>query len=141
MKHLKTFEAMFDFLKKSKPTQPAKKEEVVPFKSTNPDHQLHQDGETFHFGISDFVKFVTFCKEKKIYDLILAVMRKDVPKILLKECQELAKNFECMNFIKLAQTWRELAIIHRKLKKEENIKPYTLQNIPIFNIDDKEYYI
>ena len=32
MKHLKTFEAMFDFLKKSKPTQPAKKEEVVPFK-------------------------------------------------------------------------------------------------------------
>ena len=27
MKHLKTFEAMFDFLKKSKPTQPAKKED------------------------------------------------------------------------------------------------------------------
>jgi hypothetical protein len=39
MKHLKTFEAMFDFLKKSKSksTQPTKKEEeVVPVKSTNP---------------------------------------------------------------------------------------------------------
>ena len=59
---------------KSKPKpnpDQSKGEEVVPFKSTNPNHQLHQDGETFHFGISDFAKFVTFCKEKKIYDLIL----------------------------------------------------------------------
>ena len=81
------------------------------------------------------------CNWIELYDLILAVMRRDVPKILLKECQELAKNFESMNFIKLAQTWRELAIIHRKLKKEENIKPYTLQNIPIFTADDKDEFL
>ena len=86
MKHLKTFEAMFDFLKKSK--QPVKKEEVVPVKSNNPDHQLHQYDEelkesrkVFHFGISDFAKFVKFCKEKNIYDLILAASDKD--KVLL----------------------------------------------------------
>jgi hypothetical protein len=85
MKHLKTFEGMFDFLKKSK--QPVKKEEVVPVKSNNPDHQLHQYDEelkesskVFHFGISDFAKFVKFCKEKKIYDLILAA---DADKVLL----------------------------------------------------------
>ena len=81
MKHLKTFEAMFDFLKKSKPTQPAKKEEVVPVKSTNPNHQLHQDREVFDYGISDFAKFVKFCKEKNIYDLILVAADKD--KVLL----------------------------------------------------------
>lgn len=82
MKHLKTFEAMFDFLKKSKPTQPTKKEEeVVPVKSTNPNHQLHQDGEYFDFRISDFAKFVKFCKEKNIYDLILVAADKN--KVLL----------------------------------------------------------
>lgn len=84
MKHLKTFEAMFDFLKKSKSksTQPTKKEEeVVPVKSTNPNHQLHQDREFFDFRISDFAKFVKFCKEKKIYDLILAAS--DADKVLL----------------------------------------------------------
>jgi hypothetical protein len=86
MKHLKTFEGMFDFFKKSK--QPVKKEEVVPVKSNNPDHQLHQYDEelkesskVFHFGISDFAKFVKFCKEKKIYDLILAAA--DADKVLL----------------------------------------------------------
>jgi len=81
---------------------------------------------------TDFSK----CNWIELNDLILMTMKRDVPNILLKDCQELAKNFESMDFIKLAQTWRELAIIHRKLKKEENIKPYTLQNIPIFNIDD-----
>ena len=79
MKHIKTFEAMFDFFKKSK--QPVKKEEVVPVKSTNPNHQLHQDREVFDFRISDFAKFVKFCKEKNIYDLILAASDKD--KVLL----------------------------------------------------------
>ena len=49
--------------------------------STNPNHQLHQDDETFHFRISDFAKFVTFCKEKKIYDLILKASDDD--KVLL----------------------------------------------------------
>jgi len=82
MKHLKTFEGMFDFFKKSKPTQetptqetPTQQtptQEVVPSKSSNPNHQLHEDGEFFDFRISDFAKFVKFCKEKKIYDLILA---------------------------------------------------------------------
>jgi len=68
-----------------KPTQPVKKQEV---ESNNPDHQLHQydeelkeSGKVFHFGISDFAKFVKFCKEKKIYDLILAAA--DADKVLL----------------------------------------------------------
>jgi hypothetical protein len=60
-----------------KPTQPVKKQEV---ESTNPDHQLHKEGEVFNFNISDFAKFVKFCKEKKIYDLILAA---DADKVLL----------------------------------------------------------
>jgi hypothetical protein len=61
-----------------KPTQPVKKQEV---ESNNPDHQLHKEDEVFHFGISDFAKFVKFCKEKKIYDLILAAA--DADKVLL----------------------------------------------------------
>jgi hypothetical protein len=61
-----------------KPTQPVKKQEV---ESNNPDHQLHKEGEVFDFGISDFAKFVKFCKEKKIYDLILAAA--DADKALL----------------------------------------------------------
>ena len=97
MKHLKTFEGMFDFFKKSKPTQPTQQtptqqtqtqqtqqtptQEVVPSKSSNPNHQLHEDGEFFDFRISDFAKFVKFCKEKKIYDLILAAA--DRNKVLL----------------------------------------------------------
>ena len=87
MKYLKKYnEEFFDKLFKwkkteEKPTQPVKKQEVVPFKSTNPDHQLHQDGEVFYFRISDFAKFVTFCKEKKIYDLILKASDDD--KVLL----------------------------------------------------------
>ena len=81
MKYLKTFEGMFDFFKKSKPTPTQPTQEVAPSKSSNPNHQLHQDGEFFDFRISDFAKFVKFCKEKKIYDLILAAS--DRNKVLL----------------------------------------------------------
>ncbi len=67
MKHIKTFESMFDFFKKSKPTQSDEKQEVVA--SSNP---MSPERQTFSFGISDFAKFVKFCKEKKIYDILLA---------------------------------------------------------------------
>ena len=74
----------------------------------------------------------------ELYELVLGVMKRDVPKVLVKEYQDLAKNYETMDFIKLTQVWRQVAIFHRKLKKEENTSPYTLQNMPQFNLDDTD---